>query len=489
MGESGESGEGTNSDKGGTNGDKSSPCGGSVAASRSGAGSAQTVIGSGGDGQQIPSGPSASRTRASSRTPSAPRTPSVNATASVNESQEHQKKTLDPVVEEALPDAPAVEDEVLYPGYVQHNNDEEDAADKEYIPAEFSDADEDEKKEDVEMGVFEDAAEDRPVEIYDRENPCIAEGVVFPSAVDCRNAVASFSIKSETEFLTLKSDPTRFTVKCAYESCKWRLHASLMRNSTLFRHTCPSVNRSQRLRAAKRRWIADASMSWIRANPGIGPKEIQTRLLEKYGVEVPYDRFYHGKEIALDKLYGKYGDSFQLLYSFKAEVERFANEYSEEITGPFHWALHHTSSNEGVNGENKRFANEYSEEKPNRGRDEHSGADNADDHPTTNEPAQAEIQEEEEEDETTPDVQQQMPPPRSPHMMHLQKLVVQSGRGPSPRCVKQNIGVEQELESKGSSPKRAATTVEAPNPAKNTRSKAMQAPNPAKNTRSKKLMF
>ncbi|KAI4980356.1 hypothetical protein ZWY2020_020841 [Hordeum vulgare] len=174
MGESGESGEGTNSDKGGTNGDKSSPCGGSVAASRSGAGSAQSVIGSR-RWSRNSSGPSASRTRASSRTPSAPRTPSVNATASVNESQEHQKKTLDPVVEEALPDAPAVEDEVLYPGYVQHNNDEEDAADKEYIPTEFSDADEDEKQEDVEMGVFEDAAEDRPVEIYDRENPCIAE--------------------------------------------------------------------------------------------------------------------------------------------------------------------------------------------------------------------------------------------------------------------------------------------------------------------------
>ncbi|KAI5020858.1 hypothetical protein ZWY2020_045746 [Hordeum vulgare] len=191
MGESGESGEGTNDDKGGTNGDKSSPCGGSVAASRSGAGSAQTcdvelgvMFASNATtmscnleitviqrtrGQRCvnpsSSRPSASRTRASSRTRSAPRTPSVNATASGNESQEHQKKTLDPVVEEALPDAPAVEDEVLYLGYVQHNNDEEDAADKEYIPAEFPDADEDEKQEDVEMGVFEDAAEDRPVDM------------------------------------------------------------------------------------------------------------------------------------------------------------------------------------------------------------------------------------------------------------------------------------------------------------------------------------
>ncbi|KAI4988629.1 hypothetical protein ZWY2020_035869 [Hordeum vulgare] len=76
---------------------------------------------------------------------------------------------------EALPDAPHVEDEVLYPGYVQHNNDEEDAAHKEYIPAEFSDADEDEKQEDVEMAVFEDAEEGIPVKMYDTENPCIAE--------------------------------------------------------------------------------------------------------------------------------------------------------------------------------------------------------------------------------------------------------------------------------------------------------------------------
>ena len=84
------------------------------------------------------------------------------------------------------------------------------------------------------MGHFEDDDEDMPVVMYDRENPSIEEGVVFPSAVDCRNAVATFSIRTETEFQIDKSDPTRFTVHCAYERCKWRLHASLMRRSTLF---------------------------------------------------------------------------------------------------------------------------------------------------------------------------------------------------------------------------------------------------------------
>nr|XP_020188106.1 uncharacterized protein LOC109773800 [Aegilops tauschii subsp. strangulata] len=165
--------------------------------------------------------------------------------------------------------------------------------------------------------------------MYDRDNPSIEEGVVFSSTVECRNAVATFSIKSETEYMTLKSDPRRFTVKCACDRCKWRLHASLMRRSTLFQikvnpypHNCPSVNRSQILRALKRRWIADASVTCIRNNPGIGPKQIQQRLAEKYGIEVPYSRCYFGKELAVDKTFGKYSESFSLLYSSKAEVER-----------------------------------------------------------------------------------------------------------------------------------------------------------------------
>ena len=61
-------------------------------------------------------------------------------------------------------------------------------------------------------------------------------------------------------------------------------------------------------------------MPWIRQNPSVGPKEIQMKLLEKYGVQVPYARCYNGKEIALDKIYGKYSESLQLLYSFKEEV-------------------------------------------------------------------------------------------------------------------------------------------------------------------------
>nr|XP_020160190.1 uncharacterized protein LOC109745480 [Aegilops tauschii subsp. strangulata] len=236
---------------------------------------------------------------------------------------------LEPMIEEAEPDdvlGSDEEDERMFPDLVQKTNEE---IDEDFIPAEFSDTDSEEEQENIDMGHFENDDEDRPEMMYDRENPSLAEGVVFPSAVDCRNAVATFSIQHEVEFKIEKSDPSRFTVYCAFPRCRWRLHASLMRNSTLFQikvnpyeHHCPSVNRTKRLKAAKRRWIADAVQNWVRENSNIGPGELVTNLKKKYGIELPYMRVFYGKQMAIDNLYGKYEDSFQLLYTFKAEVER-----------------------------------------------------------------------------------------------------------------------------------------------------------------------
>ncbi|KAE8780890.1 hypothetical protein D1007_45879 [Hordeum vulgare] len=140
------------------------------------------------------------------------------------------------VVEEALPDAPILsdeEDEKLYPGYV-HQNNEEHAANEDYIPAEFSHTDEDERREDHDIGAFEDADEDRPIMMYDRDNPSIDEGVVFPEAVDCRNAVGTFSIKFETEYITLKSDQSSLEVSSVMVTLLQPHHKSASFNPHFF---------------------------------------------------------------------------------------------------------------------------------------------------------------------------------------------------------------------------------------------------------------
>jgi hypothetical protein len=183
---------------------------------------------------------SGSSTAAPSSSCHPPGTPSANVPPQPGSTDSHTANTssqlpTDPIIEEAEPDdvlGSDEEDERMFPDLLPRRNVEQQ--DEDYIPAEFSDTDSEEEQENIDMGCFENDDEDMPEMLYDRDNPSLAEGVVFPSAVDCRNAVATFSIKNEVEYKIEHSDPSRFTVYCAFPRCRWRLHASLKRNSTLF---------------------------------------------------------------------------------------------------------------------------------------------------------------------------------------------------------------------------------------------------------------
>ena len=154
------------------------------------------------------------------------------------------------------------DDERLYPKLVERWDMLENEGFYDDLP-QFDDTDEEENEENIAMGVDrnEENHEDRPVIQYDRDNPSLAEGTTFPSMTDCRNALATYSIKGEFDYVIDKSEPTRLTVHCGFQRCKWRMHASPMRNSTViqvkvnpFAHTCPSAKRKATLKAATSRW-------------------------------------------------------------------------------------------------------------------------------------------------------------------------------------------------------------------------------------------
>ena len=67
--------------------------------------------------------------------------------------------------------------------------------------------------------------------------------------------------------------------------------------------------------------MADAILDWLREEPGLGPTALHGKLFEKYKIEIPYMRIFNARERALDRINGQWNDSFQLLYTFKAEVE------------------------------------------------------------------------------------------------------------------------------------------------------------------------
>jgi hypothetical protein len=68
------------------------------------------------------------------------------------------------------------------------------------------------------------------------------------------------------------------------------------------------------------KWVASKAASILRIEPNIGAKELQTRLQTTHGCEIPYHNVWRGKAKALEEVYGKWDDNFELLFRWKAEV-------------------------------------------------------------------------------------------------------------------------------------------------------------------------
>ena len=88
-------------------------------------------------------------------------------------------------------------------------------------------------------------------------------------------------------------------------------------------HTCPprAGAPEEKSKLAKTRWLADAIIDWLRETPSLGPTSLITKISEKFQKTIPYMRMFYAKEMALDRINGPWNESFQLLYTFKGEVE------------------------------------------------------------------------------------------------------------------------------------------------------------------------
>ncbi|KAM0912389.1 hypothetical protein ACQ4PT_012799 [Festuca glaucescens] len=139
---------------------------------------------------------------------------------------------------------------------------------------------------------------------WDRENPQMEEGSIFASMSECRNALVMYCIKAERTFEVDKSDQLQVKVNP-------------------FNHTCEeSTLRKEIISRAKSRWVAEEVKRWVTENHQVGAKELQKNIKDKFKIELPYMRVFNGKQQAMDSIYGNSQESFELLYSFKAEAKR-----------------------------------------------------------------------------------------------------------------------------------------------------------------------
>ena len=87
------------------------------------------------------------------------------------------------------------------------------------------------------------------------------------------------------------------------------------------KHECVSSERMQ-VTTPSCKWVASRAVDILRVEPNIGTKELKTRLETNpiHRCIIGYDTVQRGKKRALEEIYGKWSDSFELLFRWKAEV-------------------------------------------------------------------------------------------------------------------------------------------------------------------------
>jgi hypothetical protein len=73
---------------------------------------------------------------------------------------------------------------------------------------------------------------------------------------------------------------------------------------------------------ANNHWVRDRVIDILRKEPTIGAAALLKDLEKKYNITLSYYVVFDGRQIALEEIEGKWDDSFDDAFSFKAEVER-----------------------------------------------------------------------------------------------------------------------------------------------------------------------
>ncbi|KAK1670064.1 hypothetical protein QYE76_058223 [Lolium multiflorum] len=105
------------------------------------------------------------------------------------------------------------EDELMFPELVDRCS--KQAMEDQYMEdiafgARFDDTDDEEKNENDDSLVLADyEGEDLPTIEWNREDPQLAEGTVFQTMMDCRNAITTYCILSKNNYEVIKSEPDK----------------------------------------------------------------------------------------------------------------------------------------------------------------------------------------------------------------------------------------------------------------------------------------
>ncbi|KAI0496549.1 hypothetical protein KFK09_022869 [Dendrobium nobile] len=154
----------------------------------------------------------------------------------------------------------------------------------------------------------------------------IAVGTYFSDAISFKHTLRSVAIKENFGVRIKLSDKKRVIATCSYQSCQWRIRASLCEDAQTFEvrrvdgvHTCPGINRAGN-RLATSAWVAKEIQEMVKRNPDVPPKDINSNLEKEYGLSLPYMKLWRSREQARESIFGSVDDNYKWVPSLHVEL-------------------------------------------------------------------------------------------------------------------------------------------------------------------------
>jgi hypothetical protein len=82
---------------------------------------------------------------------------------------------------------------------------------------------------------------------------------------------------------------------------------------------------------ASQGWCADRLGDWVKKNPKKGAKDAKEKLESDFGIKLKYSKAWSGLKVAMEKIHGKYEESFQLLFNWSAHLKEVSPGSHVEI--------------------------------------------------------------------------------------------------------------------------------------------------------------
>ena len=203
-----------------------------------------------------------------------------------------------------------------------------------------SDANRNEDGSDVDEELMRDAADavddahgDELVNLYDKENPVIQVGKLFPNMEEFRMCFRTYAVRAEFDAKTLWTDKTKFYAKCkgfdgGARPCKWYISARRQPDGSTIRvnqipnqHTCITSGQ-QVSKMTSQLWVTEKITPILAKTPNTTAKRLKVDLEKQYPIVLKYTTVWKAKQRAMKLLYGDWANTFRMLYNFKAEVEK-----------------------------------------------------------------------------------------------------------------------------------------------------------------------